>query len=71
MARPSMVATAAIAEGPSGRKHLRGVSTKEQGQYEHIKDSARRTGRYGNQVKEVAARTVLKQHAEKGHSKGR
>jgi hypothetical protein len=54
-----------------GRKHVRGVSMKEQRQYEHIKDSARRTGRYGNRVKEVAARTVLKQHAEKGHSKGR
>jgi len=51
-------------------KHLRGVSTKEQRQYEHIKESAQRTGRYGNRAKEVAARTVLKQHKEKGHEKG-
>ena len=53
-----------------GRKHLRGVGPKEQRQYEHIVESARREGRYGNRVKEVAARTVLKQHSEKGHAKG-
>ncbi|MGA7849290.1 MAG: hypothetical protein WCA13_09295 [Terriglobales bacterium] len=53
------------------KKHLRGVSTKEQRQYEHIKESAQRSGRYGNRAKEVAARTVLKQHEEKGHEKGR
>ena len=52
-------------------KHLRGVSSKEQRQYEHIKDSAKRSGRYGRRAKEVAARTVLKQHKSKGHSKGR
>jgi hypothetical protein len=52
-------------------KHLRGVSSKEQRQYEHIKESAKRSGRYGRRAKEVAARTVLKQHKSKGHSKGR
>jgi hypothetical protein len=52
-------------------KHLRGVSSKEQRQYEHIKESAERSGRYGRRAKEVAARTVLKQHKSKGHSKGR
>ena len=30
-----------------GLKHLRGVGTKEQRQYEHIKESAQRSGRYG------------------------
>jgi len=54
-----------------GRKHVRGVGTKEQRQYEHILESAKKEGRYGKSAKEVAARTVLKQHQEKGHSKGR
>jgi hypothetical protein len=53
-----------------GKKHLRGVGTKEQRQYEHIKESAEGSGRYGKRAAEVAARTVLKQHREKGHSKG-
>ena len=53
-----------------GRKHLRDVSSKEQRQYEHIKDSAGSSGRYGERAKEVAARTVLKQHKHKGHRKG-
>jgi hypothetical protein len=52
-------------------KHLRGVSKKEQRQYEHIKQDAGKEGRYRGREKEVAARTVLKQHREKGHSKGR
>ncbi len=54
-----------------GRKHLRGVSAKEQRQYEHIKESAQRSGRYGRRAKEVAARTVMKSHRRKGHAKGR
>ncbi len=54
-----------------GSKHLRGASSKEQRQYEHIKDSAQKSGRYGGRAKEVAARTVMKQHQENGHSKGR
>lgn len=53
------------------RKHLRGVSEKEQRQYEHIKEEAQKDGRYGKRVKEVAARTVMKQHREKGHERGR
>jgi hypothetical protein len=52
-------------------KHLRGVGTKEQRQYEHIKASAQRSGRYGRRAKEVAARTVMKQHKSKGHSKSK
>jgi len=51
-------------------KHLRGVSSKEERQYEHIKESAERSGRYGKRAKEVAARTVLKQHKNKGHKPG-
>ncbi len=52
------------------KKSLRGVSQKEQRQYEHIKESAQKEGRYGKRASEVAARTVMKQHAGKGHSKG-
>lgn len=54
-----------------GRKSLSGVSKKEQRQYEHIKEDAEKSGRYGGRAKEVAARTVMKQHKEKGHSKGK
>ena len=53
-----------------GKKHLRGVSAKEQREYEHIKESAERSGRYGSRAKEVAARTVIKQHRRKGIEKG-
>lgn len=53
-----------------GRQHLRGVSAKEQRQYEHIKESAEKSGRYGKRAAEVAARTVLKEHKLKGHRKG-
>ena len=52
-----------------GKKHLRGVGKKEQRQYEHIKEAAEKEGRYGSRAKEVAARTVMKQHKKKGHSK--
>ncbi len=52
------------------KKHLRGVGTKEQRQYEHIKENAQRSGRYGKRAKEVAARTVMKQHKKKGHRTG-
>jgi hypothetical protein len=55
-------------------KGLRGVSSKERRQYEniyeHIKESAQKSGRYGRRAKEVAARTVLKEHKSKGHAKG-
>jgi hypothetical protein len=54
-----------------GKKHLRGVSAKEQREYEHIKEEAEKSGRYGDRAKEVAARTVLKKHAAEGHTKGR
>lgn len=53
-----------------GKQHVRGVGAKEQRQYEHIVESAKKDGRYGKRAKEVAARTVLKEHAEKGHRRG-
>jgi hypothetical protein len=51
-------------------KPLKGVGEKEERQYEHIKEEAEKSGRYGKRAKEVAARTVMKQHREKGHKKG-
>jgi hypothetical protein len=47
------------------KRHLRGASAKQQRQYEHIKRSAQRSGRYGKRAKEVAARTVMKQRRRK------
>ncbi len=55
---------------PGKKGPLRGVGTKEERMYEHIKESAQRSGRYGKRAKEVAARTVLKHHGEAGHPKG-
>jgi hypothetical protein len=52
------------------KKHVRGVGKKEQRQYEHIQEEAKKEGRYPGREKEGAARTVLKQHKEKGHKKG-
>ncbi len=54
----------------SKKKHLKGVNQKEQRQYEHILESAQKEKRYGKRAKEVAARTVMKHHAEEGHKKG-
>ncbi|MBI2105095.1 MAG: hypothetical protein HYT90_05940 [Candidatus Omnitrophica bacterium] len=53
-----------------GKKHVRGVSEKEQRMYEHIAEQARREGRYGGRAKEVAARTVKKHHKQRGHATG-
>ena len=39
-----------------GKKHVRGVGDKEQRMYEHIKESAEKSGRYGERAEEVAAR---------------
>jgi hypothetical protein len=52
-------------------KHLKGVGAKEQREYEHIKESAEKSGRYGSRAKEVAARTVMKHHREEGHAPGK
>lgn len=53
------------------KEHLRGVGEKEQRQYEHIKEDVEKSGRYGDRAEEVAARTVLKQHKQKSHKKGK
>jgi len=59
-----------VADAMPARKHLRGVGSKEQRQYEHIKAAAQQEGRYGKRAAEVAARTVPKQHRKKRHRKG-
>lgn len=53
------------------KKHLKGVGAKEQRMYEHIKESAKKEGRYGKRAEEVAARTVMKHHSKAGHKKGK
>jgi len=53
------------------KKHVRGVGEKEQRMYEHIKESAEKSGRYGKRAEEVAARTVMKHHSEEEHPKGK
>lgn len=52
------------------KEPLKGVGEKEERQYEHIKESAQKSGRYGDRAEEVAARTVMKEHKEKHHRKG-
>jgi hypothetical protein len=52
------------------KQHIKGVGPKEQRQYEHIKESAQKSGRYGKRAEEVAARTVMKHHKEQGHKTG-
>src|SRR2546422_6276178 len=47
----------------------RGASPKRERQYEHIKQSAKKSGRYEGRAEEVAARTVNKIRREKGETK--
>ncbi len=47
----------------------RGSSPKRERQYEKIKQSAKKSGRYGSRAEEVAARTVNKIRREKGETK--
>jgi len=47
----------------------RGASPKRERQYEHIKQSAKKSGRYGGRAEEVAARTVNKIRREKGETR--
>lgn len=49
----------------------RGASPKRERQYEHIKQTAKKSGRYGGRAEEVAARTVNKIRAEKGETKSK
>lgn len=48
----------------------RGASPKRERQYKHIKESAKRTGRYRGREEEVAARTVNKIRRQRGETKG-
>jgi hypothetical protein len=44
-------------------------SAKRERQYEHIKESELKEGRSTKRAKEIAARTVNKERAEKGETK--
>ena len=44
-------------------------SAKRERQYEHIKESELKQGRSTKRAKEIAARTVKKERAEKGETK--
>lgn len=46
-----------------------GSSAKRERQYEHVKKSAEKSGRYKGRAEEVAARTVNKQRREAGETK--
>jgi len=46
-----------------------GATKKEKRQYEKIKKSAKKSGRYGGRAEEVAARTVMKKRRQKGKAK--
>ena len=46
-------------------------SDKRERQYEHIKESERKQGRSLKRAKEIAARTVNKERAKKGETKGK
>jgi hypothetical protein len=50
----------------------RGVKSRKRArQYEHIKESARRSGRSAKVAKRIAAATVNKQRRRSGEAKGR
>ena len=50
----------------------RGVKSAKRGrQYEHIKDSAKKSGRSTKRAKQIAAATVNKQRRQAGETKGR
>jgi hypothetical protein len=46
-------------------------SSKRERQYEHIKESEQKQGRSTKRAKEIAARTVNKERARSGETKGR
>ena len=46
-------------------------SNKRERQYEHIKESEKKQGRSTSRAKEIAARTVNKERARSGETKGR
>jgi hypothetical protein len=46
-------------------------NAKRERQYEHVKESERKQGRSAKRAKEIAARTVNKERARSGETKGR
>lgn len=56
-------------------KHVLGVGEKEQRMYEHIKEEAKKEGRYGKRAEEVAApdsdETSQRERPQKGQIVGR
>ena len=44
-------------------------SSKDERQYEHVKESERKQGRSTKRAKEIAARTVNKQRSKEGRTK--
>jgi hypothetical protein len=46
-------------------------SAKRERQYEHVRESEKRQGRSTKRAKEIAARTVNKERARTGETKGR
>jgi hypothetical protein len=46
-------------------------NAKRERQYEHIKESEKKQGRSTKRAKEIAARTVNKERARSGETKGR
>ena len=53
-----------------GNEMPTGSSKKRERQYEHIKDSYEERGVGNDKAEEIAARTVNKQRAEAGETKG-
>jgi hypothetical protein len=49
---------------------MRGATKKQNRQYEHIKASAKRSGKSTRRAKEIAARTVNKQKSKRRARKG-
>ena len=48
---------------------VKGATKKQNRQYQHIKESAKRKGRSTKRAKEIAARTVNKQKSKRRKSK--
>ena len=46
-------------------------SNKRERQYEHIKESAKKSGKSTDRAKEIAARTVNKQRSQSGETKSK
>jgi hypothetical protein len=60
-----------LGEEPNEEVHMpqKAWSNKSERQYEHIKDSEKKQGRSTKRAKEIAARTVNKQRAQKGETR--